>query len=75
MVQDQTVKINGRVNAGTAHDGVYNNVDKVLTEDFLTFEHTDGLNYVLVEGARVDDISSLFGIRNTDKIQINLTEG
>ena len=35
MVQDQTVKINGRVNAGTAHDGVYNNVDKVLTEDFL----------------------------------------
>ena len=75
MVQDQTVKINGRVNAGTAHNGVYNNVDKVLTEDFLTFEHTDGLNYVVVEGARVDDVSRFLGIRNTDVLQVNLTEG
>ena len=68
MVQDQEVNINGYVAAGTSHDKVYNNEKKKLTEDFLTFEHTDGLNYVLVEGARVDDISSLFGIRNTDNI-------
>ena len=75
MVQDQEVNINGYVGAGTTHDKVYNNEKKKLTEDFLTFEHTDGLNYVLVEGARVDDISSLFGIRNTDIFQVNLTEG
>ena len=75
MVQDQEVNINGYVAAGTSHDKVYNNEKKKLTEDFLTFEHTDGLNYVLVEGARVDDISSLFGIRNTDIFQVNLTEG
>ena len=47
----------------------------LLTEDFLLFEHTDGLNYVNTEIARVDDISGLIGLSNTDKFQINLTEG
>ena len=47
----------------------------LLTEDFLLFEHTDGLNYVNTEIARVDDISGLIGLPNTDKFQINLTEG
>ena len=76
MKNGQTVKMSGYINgSGTSHDGIYNNVDKVLTEDFLTFEHTDGLNYVVVEGARIDDISRLFGIRNTDILQVNLTEG
>lgn len=76
MKQDQTVKMNGYIrNSGTIHDGVYNNVDKQLTEDFLTFEHTDGLNYVTIEASRVDDISRWFGIHNTDFFQANLTEG
>lgn len=75
MSQDQVVKMNGFINEGTAHDGTYNNQDKVLSEDFLTFEHTDGLNYVTVEFSRVDDISKWFGIGNTDKFQVNLTEG
>ncbi|MFK8302725.1 hypothetical protein ACI75Y_07415 [Capnocytophaga stomatis] len=76
MKQDQTVKINGYISgSGTSHDETYNNEDKVLTEDFLTFEHTDGLNYVTIEFSRVDDISKLFGIRNTDAFQVNLTEG
>ena len=76
MKNGQTVKMNGYINgSGTFHDGTYNNTDKLLSEDFLTFEHTDGLNYVVVEGARIDDISRLFGIRNTDILQVNLTEG
>ncbi|MDO5104575.1 hypothetical protein [Capnocytophaga sp.] len=76
MVQDQTVKINGFIRgSGTPHDGEYHNQDKVLTEDFLTFEHTDGLNYVTAEFSRVDDISKLFAIKNTDVFQVNLTEG
>ncbi|CEN33515.1 conserved hypothetical protein [Capnocytophaga cynodegmi] len=33
------------------------------------------MNYVTIEFSRVDDISKLFGIRNTDKFQVNLTEG
>jgi hypothetical protein len=35
------------------------------------YEHTDGLNYINTEFSRHDDISSLFKIQNTDKIQIN----
>ena len=47
----------------------------LLTEDFLLFEHTDGLNYVNTEIARVDDISSLFGLPNTDVFQVNTVGG
>ena len=76
MEQDQVVKMNGYISGtGTIHDGSYNNQEKLLTEDFLTFEHTDGLNYVTVELSRVDDISKLFGIHNTDVFQLNITEG
>ena len=75
MDQDQIVKMNGNINTGSEFDGTYNNVDKKLTEDFLTFEHTDGLNYVNTEVSRHDDISKFFGLPNTDKVQINVTEG
>lgn len=47
----------------------------LLTEQFLTFEHTDGLNYVHTEFSRHDDISKWFKISDTDKIQVNCTEG
>ena len=75
MNQDQVVNITGNINAGTPFDGTYNNELITLTEDFLTFEHTDGLNYVNTEFSRVDDISKFFKIQNTDKFQVNLTEG
>jgi len=45
------------------------------TPAFLMYEHTDGLNYVNTEFSRHDDISKWFGLPNTDKVQINLTEG
>ena len=60
---------------GSANNGSYNNVPVKLTTAFLEYEHTDGLNYVNTEFSRHDDISNLFKINNTDKIQINLTEG
>lgn len=47
----------------------------LVSEDCLQFEHTNGLNYVYLEFARVDDISIIFHIQNTDKIQVNLNEG
>lgn len=75
MTQNQTATITGTIDANTAFDGEYNNTPVVLTADFLMYEHTDGLNYVNTEFSRHDDISSLFKIRNTDKIQINVTEG
>jgi hypothetical protein len=75
MTQNQTANVTGSINASTPFDGVYNSTPTVMTESFLMYEHTDGLNYINTEFSRHDDISSVFKIRNTDKIQINLTEG
>lgn len=61
--------------AGSVYNGQYNNDLFIVSEDFLKFEHTNGLNYVYLEFARVDDVSSIFQIKNTDKLQINFTEG
>jgi hypothetical protein len=75
MYNDKRVSYSGYYpNPGTYGENPVGN-ELTLTEDFLLFEHTDGLNYINTEIARVDDISKLFGIRNTDKFQINLTEG
>jgi len=77
MFQDRIVDYTGTYpNPGSYNEIVPNNPNQVnLTTDFLKFEHTDGLNYINTEICRVDDISKLFGIRNTDKFQINITEG
>ena len=75
MYNDRRVSYSGYYpNAGSYNE---NPVDGQLTldEDFLLFEHTDGLNYVNTEISRVDDISKLFKIRNSDKFQVNITEG
>ena len=80
MTQDQIARIGGVVgNSYPDYAGVYlpsgNNTIDLTDGSFLEFEHTDGLNYVNTELCRVDDISKLFKIRNTDKFQINITEG
>ena len=81
MTQNQTALITGTVNLpaselGSAYNGIYVNEPIDFTDGtFLQFEHTDGLNYIHTEIARFADISNWFGIRNTDKIQINFTEG
>ncbi len=78
--QNQTFNVNGTINlplseVGSQFNGVYHNKPTVMTDDFLKLEHTDGLNYVHAEISRFDDVSSWFKLPNTDKIQINLTEG
>ncbi|APA00382.1 MULTISPECIES: hypothetical protein [Flavobacterium] len=75
MTQNQTANVTGTIDIGSDFDGTYNNTSTQMTEAFLKFEHTDGLNYVNTEFSRHDDISTLFKIKNTDKIQVNLTEG
>jgi len=75
MFQDKAVNITGSYpNPGTYNELLPNN-QVLLTEDFLTFEHTDGLNYINAEIARVDDLSKFLNLPNTDKFQINITEG
>lgn len=75
MAQNQTANITGIINGNPLFNGIYTTLPTILTEDFLKFEHTDGLNYVYTEIARQDDISIWFGIKNTDKFQVNVNEG
>lgn len=75
MDQNQTVRMNGNINTGSEFDGTYTNQDKVLTEDFLTFEHTDGLNYANIEIRRFDNLVHLPISKNGRGVDINLTEG
>lgn len=75
MAQNQVVNMTGTISGNPPFNGAYVNEETTLTEDFLTYEHTDGLNYIHAEFNRVDDLSSIFKIRNTDKFQINITEG
>lgn len=60
----QTVKVDGYINSTIsnpaiptgAYAGVYNNTPLNVKSDMLTFEHTDGFNYVSAEVERYDDI-------------------
>ena len=75
MTQNQTANITGLIDGNPPFNGGYNATPTVLTKEFLMFEHTDGLNYIYSEFARQDDISHWFGIKNTDKFQVNINEG
>lgn len=76
MVNQQEVKINGKIAIGNKYDGTYLNDDINLANDFLMFEHTDGLNYVDVEITRNDDVLELLKIaHNPNKITINTLLG
>jgi hypothetical protein len=81
MTQNQTAMINGSINLpspepGSQFNGTYVNRPVDLTDgQFLKFEHTNGLNYVFTEVAHYVDISSIFGIKNTDIFQLNFTQG
>ncbi|MFC4740723.1 hypothetical protein ACFO3U_12035 [Flavobacterium ponti] len=75
MYQDRRVNYSGYYpNAGSYNENPSSN-QLTLDYQFLTFEHTDGLNYINTEIARVDDISFIFKLPNTDKFQINTVAG
>lgn len=80
MYRDKNRTVNGYIDLplteeGSQYNGTYNNEQFFVSEDFLQFEHTNGLNFIYTEFARHDDISSIFNIQNTDKFQLNITEG
>lgn len=80
MTRNKNRVVNGYINlpsndVGSIYNGVYDQQNVMVSEEFLQFEHTDGLNYVYLKFARRDDISSIFNIQNTDKFQVNVTEG
>lgn len=64
--KDQTVKVNGEIqNTNTDYNGVYQDDEVVLSQDFLKFEHTDGLNYYHFELKRTLDLLKLFNCTNS----------
>ena len=80
MTTNENRTVNGFIDlpaeeVGSIYNGVFDNETLFISEDFLLFEHTNGLNYVYVEFGRFDDISSIFNIKNTDVFQLNITEG
>lgn len=72
MKNDQTVNFKGILPNGSASFVSENEI--LLSEDFLKFEHTDGLNYINTELSRFDNLDNWlkFKVKNID---INLTEG
>lgn len=75
MVQNQQVKINGYIkDSESGYSNIYYKDDITLKEDFLIFEHTDGLNYINVELRRMDNALRLkkYGMTNID---VNFIEG
>jgi len=81
MTQDQTANVTGYINldsseVGSEFNGNYNTTPVNFSDEkFLTFEHTDGLNYINSDVCRMDDVSKFLGINNTNIFQINLLEG
>ncbi len=80
-VKNQFLTIDGEIAAsygvnavGQAPKTTFSNDPIKQTEDFLKFEHTDGLNYIHASINRFDDISSNFGL-HSENFVINLTEG
>lgn len=75
MVQDQTAKISGFINGtNTPYNGSYAHDELILSKDFLTFEHTNGLNYVSIEINRHDDLLKKVNLENK-WIEISSSEG
>lgn len=75
MNQNVAVKYTGTYQNQGNFGETLPNGEVLLTENFLTFEHTDGLNYINVDFNRVDDLSKYINLPNIDKFQINVTEG
>lgn len=74
MNQNQYATITGTIDADSPYDETYDNTSIQLTPDFLTFEHTDGLNYIFAGINRFDEVFNFEKI-NIANIAIGLSEG
>jgi len=76
MVSVQETEITGNINSNAGYDGSYINNDLTITEDFLKFEHTDGLNYLNAEITYNQNLLDVFRINlNPNKIELNYLVG
>jgi hypothetical protein len=76
MVQDQSSTISGTITGtDTPYNGSFDHAPINVKDDLLIFEHTDGLNYIVAELNRSDNLLPLFSKYNGNKIAVHLTEG
>ncbi len=68
----RNTKITGNINNNSPYDGNYNNDEVYLDTNFIYYEHTDGLNYVNLEG---DYFVPLGSWKNKVILQTNLGGG
>ena len=76
MVRNQLATIDGYIdlqNSFTQFNGIYDNEQLMIGEDFLQFEHTDGLNYINIEISRIDNLGEFFKW-DSKKVQLNILE-
>lgn len=71
MTPNQEAIVNGEYPYPGASGELLSNGKIQLIEEFLMFEHTDGLNYVHTEIAKTKYLSKYLSISDTDKIQFN----
>lgn len=69
MVNDQPSTIDGSIHVGSQYDGDYHNQAFTIYQNFLKFEHTDGLNYLNTEVRRSDMVYE------NKFMQVNINEG
>ena len=70
VIQDQIVNIDGNINVSdSAYNGQYTGQNITLKEDFLKFEHTDGLNFINVDLRRFHELWA------TEKVSLNVIGG
>ena len=71
MVENQEAIIDGYINdPNSVYQGEFNDEEINVGTDFLTFEHTDGLNYINFEAHRFDNL-----YRFNEKFSINYFGG
>jgi hypothetical protein len=76
MDHSQQTEISGNIDNGSNYDGTYNNTNFDVDQNFLKFEHTDGLNYLNVEATYNKNLLALLKIRNNpNKIEVNYIAG
>ena len=73
MQQDQIVAINGCIfTEDSTYNGTYTGGNIQLKSDFLTFEHTDGLNYLNVELRRKEQLFNFKKIKQSKCLDIDM---
>jgi hypothetical protein len=76
MVETQDTEISGEIDTESDYDGSYNGETLTTNQQFLKFEHTDGLNYLNFEITYNKNILDLLKVKNNPtKIELNYLVG